>query len=68
MGSLMQDSIPGSQPEPKADAQPLNHPGAPKSLGILSQIELSVNRGWATGYLCDLIELLILSKFQVLNM
>ena len=30
-GSLMQDSIlgtRGSQPEPKADAQPLSHPGA----------------------------------------
>ena len=23
--------IPGSYPEPKADAQPLSHPGAPKS-------------------------------------
>ena len=23
--------IPGSRPEPKADAQPLSHPGAPQS-------------------------------------
>ena len=30
MGSLMQDQISG--PEPKADAQPLSHPGAPKVL------------------------------------
>ena len=33
-GSLIPDSIPGlpgSQPEPKADAQPLSHPGAPNS-------------------------------------
>ena len=31
-GSLMWDSIPGpgSHPEPKADAQPLSLPGAPK--------------------------------------
>ena len=31
-GSLMWDSIPGlgSRPEPKADAQPLSHPGAPE--------------------------------------
>ena len=28
-GSPMRDSIPGSQPEPKADTQPLSHPGAP---------------------------------------
>ena len=30
-GSLMWDSIPGpgSHPEPKADAQPLSHPGVP---------------------------------------
>ena len=25
-------TVPGSQPEPKADAQPLSHPGTPKSL------------------------------------
>ena len=25
----MRDPIPGSQPEPKADAQPLKHPDAP---------------------------------------
>ena len=30
-GSLMQDSIPGSQPELKADAQPLSHPGVPNA-------------------------------------
>ena len=31
-GSLRQDSIPGpgSRPEPKADAQPLSHPGVPQ--------------------------------------
>ena len=32
VGSPMWDSIPGtlgSQPEPKANAQPLSHPGAP---------------------------------------
>ena len=31
VGSLMWDSLqsPRSQPEPKADAQPLSHPGAP---------------------------------------
>ena len=29
-GSMMRDSIPGSCPEPKADAQPLSHPGAPQ--------------------------------------
>ena len=28
VGILMQDSIPGSWPEPKASAQPLSHPGA----------------------------------------
>ena len=28
---------PGSQPEPKADAQPLNHPGAPKYLFLIAQ-------------------------------
>ena len=27
VGSPMQDSIPASQPEPKADALPLSHPG-----------------------------------------
>ena len=34
-GSPMQDSIlgfPGSQPEPKADTQPLNHVGVPGAL------------------------------------
>ena len=28
-GSPIQDSIPGSQSEPKADAQPLSYPGVP---------------------------------------
>ena len=28
VGSPMWDSIPGSWPEPKTDAQPLSHPGA----------------------------------------
>ena len=28
VGSPMVDSIPGSKPEPKADAQPLSHPDA----------------------------------------
>ena len=30
-GCGTQSWIPGSSPEPKADAQPLSHPGAPKS-------------------------------------
>ena len=37
-GSPTWDTIPdkGSQPEPKADAQPLSHPGVPQEL-ILNQ-------------------------------
>ena len=36
VGSLMQDSsqAPGSWPEPKADAQPLSHPGPPHSIFV----------------------------------
>ena len=30
VGSPMQDLIPGSQPEPKADTQPLGHLGVPR--------------------------------------
>ena len=29
-------TMPGSRPEPKADAQPLCHPGAPKPLGFIN--------------------------------
>ena len=36
-GSPMQDSIPGSCPELKANAQPLSHPGAPLE-GILNDV------------------------------
>ena len=31
---------PGSCPEPKADAQPLSHPGVPKGIFILIQSKL----------------------------
>ena len=36
VGSLIRDSIPkpGSRPEPKADIQPLSHPGAPLLLSF----------------------------------
>ena len=36
VGSLMWNSIPGpgSQPEPKADTQPLSHRGAPREAGV----------------------------------
>ena len=44
MQSVFDPRTPGSHPEPKADAQPLSHPGAPKLLyfkGVILEGEFS---------------------------
>ena len=45
--SLMQDSIPelGSSPEPKADAQPLSHPGVPEDFFLIPRMQLDFSKG-----------------------
>ena len=64
-GSLMWDLIPepGSRPEPKADAQPLSHPGAPNHSFprcVFPQLASS----WGVMLPCASVQLLLSKDFR----
>ena len=49
VGSPMWDSIPGppgSHPEPKADTQPLSHPGVPRTFRLLPSFQAYLAIGY----------------------
>ena len=69
-GNLMWDLIPGppgSLPEPKADAQPLSHPGAQKNMFSIEMCEIKLNHSNITdiGQICLQLSIILSSCYSL---